>query len=74
MDSPLAAFPQHVERIEFGTHKGENGLLFIAEKHHRSIIVGRYRIDDSQLQKVQILHLVYLDPRKSTKVLLLFTR
>ena len=62
METALAAaLFQHGEGVCLSTHKRKDGLLRITQIHHRRIII-RKQVDDGQLQRVQVLHLVYLQP------------
>ena len=50
------------ERVYLCAHEREYGLLLVAEEHHRAVGARGEQLDDSQLQLVEVLHLVYLHP------------
>ena len=62
VDVPGAALFQLFERTHACAHEREYGLLLIAEIHHRGCIVGSEIVDQPQLQRVEVLHLVNLYP------------
>ncbi len=62
----LAFFLEDVERVQFGTHEGEYGLLFVPQPHAHSFSSlrdGRELLYYLQLQPVEVLHLIHLNPR-----------
>ena len=59
-----AALTEQAEGVGLGAHKGENGLLGIAEVDHGGIGGGE-AVDDGQLKRVQVLHLVHLQPAEA---------
>ena len=61
VDMAAAPRSQPLDAVELGSHKGEDGLLLIAEIHHRCS-GGRKQVDETQLQGIQVLHLVHLHP------------
>ena len=58
----LAPYLQLGERVELGSHKGEDGLLLVAQIHHREVVLGRELVYDGQLHTIKILHLIHLYP------------
>ena len=55
------AFAQHFKGGELCTHEGEDGLLLVAEVEDALVLA--YQVDDCHLERIEILHLVNLNPR-----------
>ena len=49
------------EGLEFGADEGEDGLLLVAEVYDGGVGCGE-EVDQRQLQRVEVLHLVYFNP------------
>ncbi len=62
MDVALAAQLHLRETLHLGSHKGEYGLLLIAQIHHRGMVCRRKQVDNGQLHGVKVLHFVHLYP------------
>ena len=59
----VAAAEQCLKGLHLCAHKRENGLLVVAQIHHReSLIGGREAVDDGNLQGVEVLNFVHLNP------------
>ena len=58
--APATVF-QLLDNFHFGPHERENGLLVISQIDHCGLLIGE-QIDDAHLQRVEILHLVDLNP------------
>ena len=58
------ALAQQVESAQFSSHERKDGLLFIAQIHHRPFptLLVQHQVNDGQLQRVQVLDLVHLYP------------
>ena len=61
MNMATATVFQLLDIFHFGSHERENGLLVISKIDHRGLLIGE-QIDDAHLQRVEILHLVDLNP------------
>ena len=63
MNVALATHLQYCQRLKLGSHERENRLLFVAQIHHHWLLFLRQQVNDGELHTVQILHLIYLNPR-----------
>lgn len=62
VDVAFAAQLDLVESLHLRPHKGEDGLLLVAEKEHRSAFFRRQQVDDGELHGVEVLDLINLYP------------
>lgn len=66
VDMVATALAQQGKGVALGAHKGEDGLLGVAEIHHHALATGDGgigdEVDDGHLHGVEVLNLVDLDP------------
>ena len=66
VDMVATALAQQGKGVALGAHKGEDGLLGIAEIHHHALATGDGgigdEVDDGHLRGIEVLDLVDLDP------------
>ena len=62
VDVAFAAQLDLVESLHLRPHKGEDGLLLVAEKEHRGAFFRRQQVDDGELHGVEVLDLIDLYP------------
>ena len=61
VDVLAAAALEVLEGLQLGADEGEDGLLLVAEVDDGGVGCGE-EVDQGELQRIEVLHLVHLDP------------